>query len=65
MKSNAWKSGIPGALLRLKDRGLACFDAEYYIHASPTEFASFTPGQAWDHFLEFGYREGRVHRMVC
>ena len=65
MKANAWKSSRPGALQRLNARGIACFDAEFYIHGSPTEFEGFTAERAWAHFLEFGFHEGRVHRMVC
>ena len=65
VKANAWKAGTPNALQRLRELGMACFDAEFYIHTSPTEFGSFSPDQAWSHFLNFGYTEGRVHRMVC
>ncbi|RMZ57647.1 hypothetical protein APUTEX25_001847, partial [Auxenochlorella protothecoides] len=43
-------------------KGPACFDAEMYIAAAPAEY---TPSQAWEHFLMFGYREGRAHRFIC
>ena len=65
VKANAWKSGVPAVLKRFNEKGIACFDAEFYIHASPTEFSAFTAEKAFAHFLEFGYSEGRVYRMVC
>lgn len=52
-------------LSRLIAAGPACFDAEMYIAAAPAEFSGYSLAQAWEHFIMFGYREGRPHRFIC
>ena len=31
----------------------------------PCTARSYTRAQAWEHFVMFGYREGRPHRFFC
>eukprot|EP00887_Chlorella_sp_A99_P004453 scaffold30.g4453.t1 len=65
VSQNAFKSMAEIHLERVKAKGPHCFDAELYIAAGPVEFANHTYDQAWEHFIMFGYREGRPHRFVC
>lgn len=35
------------------------------MQASPVEFADFTPEEAYAHFKQAGYREGRPYMFLC
>ena len=63
--SNAWTGRVAGALQELQGKSIDCFDSEVYIQSSPSEFAGWTAQQAWQHFLDFGFKEGRPYRLLC
>ena len=63
--SNAWTGRVAGALQELQQKSIDCFDSEGYIQSSPSEFAGWTAQQGWQHFLDFGFKEGRPYRLLC
>jgi len=48
---------------KLKD--FQCFDADYYINSAPWEFEGMSAQTAFQHFLEFGFQEGRAYHFTC
>ena len=63
--SNAWRATYAKRLPEYEAKNPSCFDAEFYIEASPLEFAGYNATQAWQHFLAFGLKEGRPFQFVC
>lgn len=65
VESNAFGLAAPAILEELEAKGNACFDAAFYLASEPFEFGGFGPDQAWEHFVNYGFREGRPYRFVC
>ena len=65
ISSNAWMPAANKQLVQLRTKRLECFDSEFYINSSPLEFKSWTPLQAFDHFLKLGFKEGRPFQFHC
>ena len=63
--SNQYLDDLPKELERLKKRGSGCFDANFYRSTAPYEFKGRSDAGMWEHFVAFGFREGRPFRMVC
>ena len=65
ISSNSWMAAANKQLAGLRSKRLECFDSEFYINTSPLEFKSWTPGQAFEHFLKLGFKEGRPFQFHC
>lgn len=70
LKSNHFLESAPQRLRALKQRGPACFDAQFYLKTNAQDMSAFlkepdAAALAWDHFLQYGYMEGRTHRFSC
>lgn len=64
--SNDWKTHAHKALQnhsKLKD--FKCFDADYYVNSAPWEFEGMSAEKAFQHFLQFGFKEGRAYHFTC
>ena len=64
--SNDWKTHAHNALQnnsKLKD--FKCFDADYYVNSAPWEFEGMSAEKAFQHFLQFGFQEGRAYHFTC
>lgn len=64
--TNDWKTHAYKYLQndpKLKD--FKCFDADYYINSAPWEFGGMSAQKAFQHFLEFGFQEGRAYHFTC
>jgi hypothetical protein len=49
----------------IEKRGIDCFDVESYIAVAPEELGKLSRAEAWQHFLTFGFREGRPYKFIC
>ena len=63
--NNAWRSAYAKKVHEYEAKKPSCFDAEFYIEASPMEFVGYTAPDAWQHFLAFGLKEGRPFQFIC
>ena len=64
--TNDWKTHAFKFLQNTaKLKNFKCFDADYYINSAPWEFEGMLPQQAFQHFLEFGFKEGRAYHFTC
>lgn len=63
--SNDWKQRALRDLRKVQSRGRMCFNAEFYIDTSPFEFRGWTGDQAWEHFIAYGFKEGRPYQFTC
>lgn len=63
--TNDWHSRSAEDLRRVAARGRQCFDAKFYIDGSKLEFKGWSGDRAWDHFVAYGFREGRPYRFTC
>ncbi len=48
---------------KLKD--FKCFDADSYINSAPWEFEGMSAQTAFQHFVNFGFQEGRAYHFTC
>lgn len=63
--SNEWQSRAARDIKKVAARGKQCFDAKYYISQAPFEFKGWTGDTAWEHFITYGYKEGRAYQFQC
>ena len=72
MRPNVWKDDPLGGGIKLpkmaylRYRGNSCFDWQYYMSSNSDLKGAFaTVTDAWEHFVNLGAFEGRLHRFTC
>lgn len=64
--TNVWKTHAYKDLQdRIKLKDPKCFDADYYINNAPWEFEGMSASKAYQHFIQFGFQEGRAYHFTC
>lgn len=70
LKKNHFLDSAKHRLSMLRQRGPNCFDARFYVKTNAQDLSAFLNEPdlnqlAWDHFLQYGFMEGRTHRFTC
>ena len=65
--TNDWRTHAYIAMQENSQRltNFQCFDADFYISSAPWEFEGMSAQKAFQHFLEFGFKEGRAYHFTC
>ena len=64
--TNDWKTHAYKYMQdNIKLKNFKCFDADYYVNSAPWEFEGMSAQKAFQHFLEFGFQEGRAYHFTC
>lgn len=70
LQGNRFKTAAPKLLKKLEQKGPDCFDEVFYIDNSaydlkPLKDVMDVKAAAWEHFIRYGFLEGRPHRLLC
>lgn len=66
ISTNVWKTHAYKLMENtVKSKKPKCFDADYYISNAPWEFEGMSSQRAYQHFMQFGFQEGRAYHFTC